>query len=341
MKRVRVDFLVVGAGLAGSVTGFLLKEAGADVLALELLDAKTKDKLCGGMMSPNVFEFFVQVFGEGCKDILHPMLVQTFCQRYAGREIQSESTICTLPRKRLDDYCLERYLQAGGRLKDRTTVRGIDDSDGVAVCADLRTGETFEIEFDRIIGADGAMSAVRRLLTGKNQQVGITLEGVAPLRSRACIFEYITGDLGYSWYIPRGEDAVVGVGCLNGNAATCREHMEAFCRELQIEAPHPVRGAAIPAGNDVLLEYGKRAFFAGDAAGLISGASGAGIGHAVESARLLAKSLLNGSSYIKSMESRTDYIADLAATAKKTQFFLKFCIMRKGESARPLTFLQQ
>lgn len=51
MKRIRVGFLIVGAGLAGSVTGFLLKEAGADVLALELLDAKTKDKLCGGMMA--------------------------------------------------------------------------------------------------------------------------------------------------------------------------------------------------------------------------------------------------------------------------------------------------
>ena len=164
---------------------------------------------------------------------------------------------------------------------------------------------------------------------------------MAPLLSRACIFEYLTGDLGYSWYIPRGEDAVVGAGCLDGNAATCREHMEAFCRELQIEATHPVRGAAVPTGNDVLLEYGRRAFFAGDAAGLISGDCGAGIGRAVESARLLAKSLLNGSSYIKSMEPRTDFLANLAATAKKTQFFLKFCIMRKGEPAKPLTFLQQ
>ena len=35
MKRIRVDFLIVGAGLAGSVVDFLsLKKAGADVLAL-------------------------------------------------------------------------------------------------------------------------------------------------------------------------------------------------------------------------------------------------------------------------------------------------------------------
>ena len=55
MKRIRVDFLIVGAGLAGSVAGFLLKKAGADVLALELLDAKTKEKLCvpcAGQLSP-------------------------------------------------------------------------------------------------------------------------------------------------------------------------------------------------------------------------------------------------------------------------------------------------
>ena len=70
MKRIRVDFLIVGAGLAGSVTGFLLKKAGADVLALELLDAKTKDKLCGGMLFETTPVQFAQVFGEGCMDTM-------------------------------------------------------------------------------------------------------------------------------------------------------------------------------------------------------------------------------------------------------------------------------
>lgn len=41
MKRIRVDFLIVGAGLAGSVAGFLLKKAGADVLSLELLNGNS------------------------------------------------------------------------------------------------------------------------------------------------------------------------------------------------------------------------------------------------------------------------------------------------------------
>ena len=234
MKRIRVDFLIVGAGLAGSVTGFLLKKAGADVLALELLDAKTKDKLCGGMLFETTPVQFAQVFGEGCMDTLRPVRIK-HRDRYAGRErIREKDVFYALPRKRLDDYCLERYLQMGGMLQE---------------CADLRTGETFEVEFGRIIGADGAMSAVRRLLTGKNQRVGIAMEGVVPLQSRDSVFEYLPREVGYSWYIPQGENAVAGCISYLGNAAICRGGMSAFCRSLQIEEPRSVRGAAIPMGG--------------------------------------------------------------------------------------------
>ena len=120
MKRIRVDFLIVGAGLAGSVAGFLLKKAGADVLALELLDAKTKEKLCGGIMNKRALTQVAEVFGEGCMDTLRPMHIEKVWDRYAGLEILIESDVYyALPRKRLDDYCLERYLQAGGMLQDR------------------------------------------------------------------------------------------------------------------------------------------------------------------------------------------------------------------------------
>ena len=257
-------------------------------------------------------------------------------KRYAGLEILIESDVYyALPRKRLDYYCLERYLQAGGMMQDRTTVREIDDSAGVAICADLRTGETFEVEFGRIIGADGAMSAVRRLLTGRNQRVGITLEGVVPLMSRDGVFEYLSREVGYSWYIPRGEDAVVGCGIYHGNAEICREGMNSLCLGLQIEEPRYVRGAAIPTGDDMLLEYGRRTCFVGDAAGLIAVSSGAGIELAVISARLLSESLVNGNSYTEAMKPKTDYIARLAQDAKKSYFVYRFFIMRKGRTAKP------
>jgi flavin-dependent dehydrogenase len=179
------------------------------------------------------------------------------------------------------------------------------------------------------------MSAVRRLLTGRNQRVGITLEGVVPLMSRDGVFEYLSREVGYSWYIPRGEDAVVGCGSYPGNAEICREGMNSLCRGLQIEEPRYVRGAAIPTGDDMLLEYGRRTCFVGDAAGLIAASSGAGIELAVISARLLSESLLNGNSYTEAMKPKTDYIARLAQDAKKSYFVYRFFIMRKGRPAKP------
>ena len=73
----------------------------------------------------------------------------------------------------------------------------------------------------------------------------------------------------------------------------------------------------------------------GDAAGLVEGWSGAGIEQAVVSARLLAESLLNGSSYKKAMEPRTDFIAELVQTSKKRLFMYRFFIMRTGKPAKP------
>ncbi|MER2138697.1 MAG: NAD(P)/FAD-dependent oxidoreductase [Succiniclasticum sp.] len=332
MKRIRAEYLIAGAGLAGSVAGYLLKRAGADVLALEILDAKTKDKLCGGMMEAVVIDRLGQMFGSDMMDALRPVPVPELCERYAGRELRVPIMLhYALPRKRLDDYCLARYLEAGGRLLDRTAIRELDDSAGIAVCHDLRTGEPIEAEFERIIGADGAMSAVRRLLTGRKQRVGIALEGVVPLTGKDATFEFLYGNTGYRWYIPQGDEAVAGCGTFSGDAEVCRNGLAAFCKELGIEAPRTVRGAAIPTGDDILLEYGRRTFFAGDAAGMVEGLTGAGIRQAVFSARLLAQSLLEGQSYTEIMRPDTEFITDTATDIRKQQFRRCFFIMRKGE----------
>ena len=63
-KQYRCKALIVGAGLAGAALGFLLREAGDDVLLLELLDAKEKDELCGGMTNATGVEEFEKIFGS-------------------------------------------------------------------------------------------------------------------------------------------------------------------------------------------------------------------------------------------------------------------------------------
>ena len=121
-KQYRCKTLIVGAGLAGASLGFLLREAGDDVLLLELLDAKEKDKLCGGLTNATGVDEFEKIFGSNSYDALSPFSPDRVHERCGERELRWEADWRALPRKRLDDYALRRYLETGGRLMDRTAV---------------------------------------------------------------------------------------------------------------------------------------------------------------------------------------------------------------------------
>ncbi len=330
--QYRCKTLIVGAGLAGASLGFLLRKAGDDVLLLELLDAKEKDKLCGGLVSGEGIRQFEAVYGPNSFAILCSSRIDRICQRFSGCELGSQGNLWALPRKRLDDYALRRYRETDGRLMDRVAVREIDEAKGVAVGDDLRKGGRFSVRFDRLVGADGAMSATRRLTTGRAPRVAIAVESEIPLFGGEVVLDYLADAIGYSWYIPQGEKAVVGCGvCAEAGVDSIRivrEGATDFCRGMGIPVPSRFRGAPLPIGNDVLLRTGTRTFFIGDAAGLIHNITGAGIDCALLSVRFLANAFLRGDSYEETMRSCVEEVVRLSRDAKKTQFLTRFLIMR-------------
>lgn len=202
-----------------------------------------------------------------------------------------------LPRKRLDDYIRDRYLEEGGQILYHAKVLSVKESEGLAEYIDLCTREIFTVRFRYIIGADGAVSSVRRLVTGRQPRVYLALEAAVPLLRRDTIGSLIKGAQGYCWYIPRGEDATVGCGYHNAGADAyeiCQKRLAAFCAEAGLPVPPRFYGAFIPEGDDVLLRSGKRAYFLGDAAGLNDAFSGGGIHYALLSAQSLAASFAGG-----------------------------------------------
>ena len=330
------EYLIVGGGLAGCALGFLLRKAGADVLILERLDAQKKDKLCAGLTNDYGREQFESVFGGKVWERLSPRTVPYLRERYGEKELCSLMAFYGIPRKAMDDAALACYLEAGGRLIDRATVTAIDEAAGLARCKRFTDGEFFSVAFSRIIGADGALSVVRRLLTGKGQSIGFALEAPAPFLGDEAILSFFPRGVGYGWYLPRGKDATVGSGRFDSSmeqaVKDCREKFTDFCREIGIEPTGKIRGAYLPTGRDVLLSFGERAYFIGDAAGLIHSFWGGGIQYALLSARLLGEAFLGGTPYEEAMRPCTEAIAEQARDAKKIQFLSNFRIAAKGKT---------
>ena len=259
-----------------------------------------------------------------------------------------------LPRKRFDDYIRDRYLEEGGQILYHAKVLSVDEKEGLAECINLVTKETFTVRFRYIIGADGAVSSVRRLLTGRKPRVYLALEAAVPLFHRDTIGSLLKGTQGYCWYIPRGKDATVGCGYHNlcdKVYETCQKRLAAFCADAGVPVPTRFYGSFIPEGDDILLSAGKRAYFLGDAAGLNDAFSGGGIHYALLSAQALAAafasgnvhgaqfsgqmpavSLTGGTAYEQAMQPHVDFVMKNSKNVK--QYYSAACAVISGFGKR-------
>ena len=336
---LRTDYLIVGAGLAGCTVGYLLRQAGKDVLLLEIKDAETKDKLCAGALAPQTIQLLSEYFGEDVEEALHPVYMDRMRHRFEGMEVLRDlrGTLLSVPRKRLDDYALRRCLEAGGRLLDRVCVKAIDTEGGKAACCDLRTGKRFTVRFETVVGADGAASATRRLITGKNPQVIPAVEVEVPKVGNDFLMECWREKVGYAWYIPQDERATCGAGFWEGPAAFCRESLQSFMREISLDFDaRTLRGACIPSGRDILFRAGENAYFLGDAAGLTMPLLGSGIHYAVLCAGALADALASGGSYEDLMRPWADGIASKGSKAAMLQAMRNLIVHKNGTPIEPL-----
>lgn len=317
-KTLEAEILIVGAGFAGTVAGCLFGKAGKDVLAAELRDAHAKDKLCAGMMPGVLVRHLDSLYGAGSIEALSPSWLSETVNIVDGVESRGAIDMCALPRKRLDDLSLSRYLEVGGRLVDRVKLKRIDETRKTAVFDDLRAGGEVAVHYGTLVGADGAASAVRRILNGGRRQTAFALEGAVPLIRDEIVFEYALSVSGYCWYIPRGEDATVGVGVFDTDArkADRVRWLTIFCDRLGVAMP-PLRGAPVPLVGDVALRAGKEAYLIGDAAGLVNDMGG-GIHLAYLSARHLVDSIQSGCSYEAAMESTVNQLKGEASELRSS-----------------------
>lgn len=297
-------FLVIGAGPAGSACAWRLASEGLPVVLADRCRFP-REKLCGGALS----DYGARLLSE--KGMLCPAEVEDLVvARHSSFScFDSLKLLGTLqggtPEMRLldrtgfDSFLSRRAAEAGAVLLEGRCFKGFGDD----CSAVFSNGEV--IRFNRLVGADGACSSVRRRAYGSPRgRHGLCLETFVPLppgfieRLLPAGLQIHFGLLpyGYGWVFPRRDDVCIGVGSL-GSGRMAREVARAsagLVAHIGLGYARPMRGALVPPCDGGVLAGRGRVLLAGDAAGLCDRVSGEGISHALESGFLAAEALIAG-----------------------------------------------
>lgn len=318
-----VDYLIVGAGLAGSTCAYLLRKAGCDVVLLERLDVSKKAKLCAGLVTPRAMRELDIIFDKWSNKLVKSRFTSMRCDA-AGITVDLDRIrMCSVERRELDAFALDAFRDYGGELVDRFHVRAIDfDQHRLEGTRDAEPQEPFA--YGTLIAADGALSYVRKALTGSTPDAILSLETTVASIGVPLTMDYEDGFIGYSWYAPCGDVAKLGC-CAYVGEPDLDARLRAFAEQMGVEY-ETRRGAFIPTGSDVLLER-DGIYFLGDAASLICPPSGEGIYHALHSARMLARALVNKANYRVLMQ---PIVTEIRRQYKLRNLFFDTSFMRCG-----------
>jgi geranylgeranyl reductase family protein len=322
--RADVDFdvLVVGAGPAGSIAAYAAARRG---LRVALVDRSTfpRDKTCGDAIGPGAVRVLrdlgldsvlaersriasVTVFGPAGERSQSPVPV-----------IRGKSTdVFVVPRLEFDEHLFRAAIAAGAADLSGTRYLGMVESDEQGRVVELRdaSGVSTTLRACLVIGADGAYSAVRKDLVGRERPdtrfLGIAMRAYAESRDfeadgaagPSMLFEFGREFLpSYGWVFPAGGGRInIGVGLpiaeLRARGVDVRHLLNEFVDRLRergvtIGELRDVRGHQLPGVTGMPQLAHRRAVLIGDAASMINLVSGEGIAYGMTAARRLIEAL--------------------------------------------------
>ncbi|MFB7090490.1 NAD(P)/FAD-dependent oxidoreductase [Streptomyces sp. NPDC056296] len=278
------DVAVVGAGPAGAAAalGALHADPSLRVVLLDRSDFP-RDKACGDGVAPHVLDLLAEVGVTGLVDDQVPVarLRLGFGGLVAERPMARPAWV--VPRQVFDARLVDAAVTAGVRFL-RHRVRALRQHADAVVLDD-------QISAAVVVGADGAHSAVRRVLGQPRGPVALALRGYAPVAPGwrgAQVIEFGTRHQpSYAWSFDRGDGlANVGYGELlhEGRPAPSRALL---LERLEVLLSGAAEGGQHWAGHHLPLSMARwrplagRVLLVGDAARLVNPLTGEGIHHAV------------------------------------------------------------
>ncbi len=301
-SKDQYDVVIIGAGIAGSVSAKLLAEKGFSVLLLEKDSFSGKTTACGGLFDRPYFdrhaadatlierEIRKNVFHLPWGDVIFP------CEQV------------TVKRRVYDRYLARQAQKAGAEL--RNGIRALDitvhrPGEASVVLQEVSSGQQKTVQGKLLLFADGPHSLAHKKepFAGLVQKkfwayaYAYEVQGVPIPDDEVHI--YFAPQLfpwGYGWIFPNKRESNVGVGTIltGTNLNTIKKKLFFFLRQF----PPTAR---LLAGKEICDKKGgfipmwmlKRLsahsmLLLGDAAGMVSPLFGAGIDYAIDAAEAAA-----------------------------------------------------
>ncbi len=281
----KTDVLIVGAGPAGSVCGYLLQKAGIPNI---LIDRATfpRDKICGGGLTPKCWKLLDDLI-PGLKYQYNRILKIKFLIGNSHTcEFETETELRLVRRKAFDHILLDNYLHAGGTFR-KDAFQKYEEKDGQVIVT-LKSGEQIACRY--LVGADGANSAVRHQLKGCHDQGLLIMEQYVDKSPDNRIDIRLAREYGFGGYFYRfPNDAFDAVGFCDStnNPKRFRE----ILRERNIPETQ-LRGCFIYLKNDYPVN--DRIILIGDAGGFANRITYEGIKPAIITAQHAAEAIQSG-----------------------------------------------
>jgi len=282
------DFVVVGAGPAGSRFARRVAERGADVVVFEQ-GTVGKPLACSGHVSTDIWEFVPADARERLfQNEIRGARFHTGGPGSQSHRFYKEAVVSNvIDRVELDRTLAAAAEDAGAEIRRHHTVVGLSESrDGVSV--EVRGPDGVETHRGRIVaGCDGPNSRVRG-------EVGLPapdelLHGVLGFDDGVDHQDFVDVHLTvpefFAWRIPRG-DAGVEYGLAMAPSDDVNDRFESFTAGYGAETDRRCSGL-IPIGPPERTQTG-RVFLIGDAAGQNKPFTGGGIIYGMTAADIAA-----------------------------------------------------
>ena len=278
------DVVVVGGGPAGATAAADLARGGRSVL---LLDRAGRIKPCGGAIPPvcvrefGIPDSLIVARATGAR-IVAPSAKE------ADMPIDGEGYVGMVDRETFDEWLRERAASVGAVRRTGTFERISHDADGVAVVHFTGPDGAGQVRARAVIGADGARSSVAKQCVKGWERVRYVFAYHEIIRSpdpakfdRARCDVFYQGALSpdfYAWIFPHGDTMSIGTGSARKGFGL-RPAIGALRKAVGLDGLETIRreGAPIPLRPMRRWDNGRDVVLAGDAAGVVSPASGEGI----------------------------------------------------------------